>query len=128
MVDEDRAAAPTDPIDAHVSGVHFQSISPDGHTLATGSIARHDPAVRPPAPNGPLGAPLPGVPNQPVAAEFTPDGAYLLAIAAGGRAYRWDGRPASWRRHACRIAGRALTRAEWRDVLPEHEYTPACAG
>ena len=111
----------------HAGAVDWASVSPDGRTLASGAT---DGTVRLydlPSQKS-LGAPLPGVPNQPVAAEFTPDGASLLAIAAGGRAYRWDVRPASWRRHACRIAGRALTRAEWRDVLPEHEYAPACTG
>jgi DNA-binding SARP family transcriptional activator len=28
--------------------------------------------------------------------------------------------------HACAIAGRALTRAEWNDLLPGRDYTPAC--
>ena len=57
---------------------------------------------------------------------FTPDGAYLFAITDAGRAYRWDIRPSSWARHACKIAGRRLTRTEWNDVLPERDYAPAC--
>jgi hypothetical protein len=48
-------------------------------------------------------------------------------VAADGRAYRWDVRLASWRRHACAVAGRAMTREEWRDALPEYRYAPACA-
>ena len=74
----------------------------------------------------PIGAPLPGVPNRPVAPLFTPDGAYLFGITDAGRAYRWDVRPSSWARHACAIAGRRLTRAEWNDVLPGRDYAPAC--
>jgi hypothetical protein len=74
----------------------------------------------------PLGAPLPAVPNRPVFPQFTPDGAYLFAITNAGRAYRWDVRPSSWARHACAVAGRTLTRAEWKAAPPERHYAPAC--
>ena len=107
--------------------VLWESISPDGRTLATGSM---DGTIRlfDLRTQQPLGAPLPGLPNRPVAPLFTPDGAYLFAITDAGRAYRWDVRPSSWARHACAVAGRTLTRAEWRDALPGREYAPACAG
>ena len=36
-----------------------------------------------------------------------------------GRGYRWDVRPAAWERHACNVAGRRLTRAEWHAALPD---------
>ena len=42
--------------------------------------------------------------------------------------YRWDVRPSSWSRHACAVAGRTLTRAEWQDALPGRDYEPACQG
>ena len=44
----------------------------------------------------PFGSPLPALRNRMAAPVFTPDGAYLLVITDGGRAYRWDVRPASW--------------------------------
>ncbi|MBD0282620.1 MAG: hypothetical protein ICV69_10570, partial [Thermoleophilaceae bacterium] len=56
----------------------------------------------------------------------TPDGAYLFAIYNTGQAYRWDVRPSSWARHACAVAGRRLTRAEWEDALSDRDYDPAC--
>jgi WD40 repeat protein len=74
----------------------------------------------------PVGPPLPGPRNRQIAPVFTPDGAYLFAITDAGRAYRWDIRPSSWARHACKIAGRRLTRTEWNDVLPERDYAPVC--
>jgi len=40
----------------------------------------------------------------------------------------WDVRPAVWEHHACVVAGRMLTREEWRSVLADHAYAPACAG
>ena len=57
---------------------------------------------------------------------FTPGGTHLIAAQANGRAYRWDIRPASLARHACDVAGRRLTRAEWEEFLPGRDYDPAC--
>jgi WD40 repeat protein len=73
-----------------------------------------------------LGAPLPGVPSRHVATYFTPNGTHLIASSDTGRAYLWDIRPASLIRQACDIAGRQLTRAEWQQFLPGHDYDPAC--
>ena len=73
-----------------------------------------------------LGAPLPGVPSSGVIPAFTPDGGHLVAAYASGRAYVWDIRPASVARHACAVAGRRLTRAEWEEFLPGRDYDPAC--
>jgi WD40 repeat protein len=109
----------------HSGEVLGLSTSPDGRTLATGSadgtIRLYDLRTQ-----QPLGAPLPAVPNTPVAPEFTPDGAYLFAITDAGRAYRWDVRPSSWARHACAVAGRTLTPAEWKTALPGRDYAAAC--
>jgi WD40 repeat protein len=73
-----------------------------------------------------LGAPLPGVASSGVIPAFTADGSHLVAAYASGRAYVWDIRPRSLAAHACRVAGRRLTRAEWEEFLPGREYDPAC--
>ena len=116
----------TRPLAGHTDAVVGLSTSPDGHTLATGSadgtIRLFDLRTQ-----QPLGAPLPALPNRPVVPEFSPDGAYLFAITSAGRAYRWDVRPSSWERHACAVAGRPLTRTEWKDALPGRGYAPACS-
>ena len=109
---------------AHNGPVRSLSISPDGRTLASGgtdgTVRLFDLATR-----QPLGAPLPGVPNRPTTPVFADD-TTLFAITDAGRGYRWDLRPASWAARACAVAGRPLTRAEWGDVLPGRDYTPAC--
>ena len=38
-----------------------------------------------------------------------------------------DLREETWRDTACRIADRRLTEDEWQRLLPDREYSPACA-
>lgn len=107
------------------SGILTASFSSDGSTLATGghagTLQLWDIAT-----GQAIGAPLPGAPGQPVVPSFTPDGRRLLANHASGGAFLWDIRSASLLRHACAVAGRRLTRSEWRNFLPERDYRPAC--
>ena len=113
------------PLGGRVGVVEAPAISPDGRTLATGS---QDGTVRLwDIETGQLiGAPLPGLPNQEVLPHFTPDGTRLIASYGNGDAQLWDLRPESLIRHACRIAGRRLTPAEWQEFLPGRSYEPAC--
>ncbi len=110
---------------AHAGTVSSVDISPDDRTLLT---AGNDAQVRlwDLATSRPIGAPLPGPKKVNAVAMFAPDGKHLFAVFANGRGYRWDSRPSAWKRHACRVAGRRLTRQEWDDALPERDYSPAC--
>jgi WD40 repeat protein len=110
---------------AHTGFISTVDVSPDGRRFVTaatdGQVRLCDrDTLRP------IGAPLPGPQEVNAVAYFSPDGAYVYAVFANGRGYRWDVRPVAWARHACAVAGRRLTRAEWDAVLPERPFAPAC--
>jgi DNA-binding SARP family transcriptional activator/WD40 repeat protein len=111
--------------DAHAGFVSSVDASPDGRTLVTagtdGQVRLWDVATR-----RPIGSALPGPENVNAVALFAPDGRHVFAVFANGRGYRWDARPSSWARHACDVAARRLSRAEWEDALGGREYAPAC--
>ncbi len=62
-----------------------------------------------------------------VSARFTPDGRRLFVLHELGAAQRWEVSPDAWSRHACRVAGRELTRAEWEELVPDQDYRPVCS-
>ena len=49
---------------------------------------------------------------------FSPDGTLLVATGVDTRTMLWDVDPAVWRRRACAIVGRNLSREEWALYLP----------
>ena len=65
--------------------------------------------------------------NAAAVSALTPDGRSAIVVyQEGGKGYAWNLDPMAWKRHACAVAGRALTRAEWEQFLPERPYRPAC--
>ena len=60
------------------------------------------------------------------ATAFLDGGDRLLILYNDGRAFEWDPRPQSWKRHACRVAGRGLSRSEWRELFGPRAYAPVC--
>ena len=59
--------------------------------------------------------------------DFSPDGGRLLEVHANGEGAVWDVDPDSWKRRACAVANRTLSREEWAEFLPGRPYEPACA-
>jgi len=115
----------TEPLANQDSWISDAPISADNRLLAAasgdGTVALWDirSGVR-------LGV-LPGGPGYPAAPAFAPDGKHLFIAYPDGRGYRWDIQLADWRRRACAIAGRALTRKEWDASASGQPRTAGCS-
>jgi DNA-binding SARP family transcriptional activator/WD40 repeat protein len=101
-------------VDASANGRLIAVVSDDGTARLWDADARRL-----------IGGPLPSAEQAVVGAVFL-DGDTRLAVVHERGGYVWDLRPERWAQHACRLAGRGLTRREWDDVLPEQPYAPAC--
>jgi WD40 repeat protein len=60
--------------------------------------------------------------------DLSSDGRLLLEIHGNGKGAVWDVDPESWKRRACDLANRTLTREEWEEFLPGRPYEPTCGG
>jgi WD40 repeat protein/class 3 adenylate cyclase len=60
-------------------------------------------------------------------ARFTPDGSKLVVVYGDGSGFVWATSIDAWRRHACHVAGRNLTREEWSRYVGSRSYTAVCA-
>jgi WD40 repeat protein len=58
--------------------------------------------------------------------DVSADGRRLLETHGTGEGAIWDIDPESWKRRACALANRTLTREEWDEFLPGRSYEPAC--
>ncbi len=71
------------------------------------------------------GIPLPD-PTADADVSYLPDGSGLLVSALDGRTWTVDTRTTAWVERACRIAGRNLTRSEWKQFFPNRPYEVTC--
>jgi WD40 repeat protein/DNA-binding SARP family transcriptional activator len=61
-----------------------------------------------------------------ISITYLPDSSGLLVASADGRSWTVDTRTSAWVRRACKIAGRNLTRAEWKQFFPNRPYHVTC--
>jgi WD40 repeat protein len=117
------------PLTGHTGPITGTAFDPGGSLLATttlfGATRLWDPAsglgygdelvpgARPESLVPSIELPFLGLGN-----SFSPDGRLLAVAGVETRPMVWEVDPAVWRRRACAIAGRNLTREEWRLYLP----------
>jgi WD40 repeat protein len=113
-----------DPLAGHNGGVGSLGFDPSGRTLVTsggdGKIRLWDVAGR-----TLIGAPLPGSDSGGSTAMF-PDGKHVIGVFDDGSGVVWDVAPADWESHACGVARRPLTRAEWTEFVGHRAYRSVC--
>ena len=99
------------------------AVSPDGRLLAasdwTGEATLWDLRT-----HERVGDPFPKVPGLIPQVAFEPNG--RLLITELGSASEWPVDRPTLQRFACRVAGRSLSRDEWRAVLPNQPYRRVC--
>lgn len=115
--------AQTPPLHVSPSTVAGISFSPDGTLMAVssydGSTTLWD--LRS---HQQLGSSFPERPSTITVPVFEPNGRLLIDYDAD--AAQWPMDVNTWERFACQVAGRDLTRAEWRQILPARPYMHVC--
>ena len=115
------------PLEAHTERITFPEFTPDGRTLVTaaadGTVALSDVKTQ-----RPIGSPLELEPDTYASAALSPDGSRLYAISTETEGISFNMSPEAWKRHACLVAGRELTPAEWAQALPGRPYQRVCTG
>lgn len=100
--------------------------SPDGSRLLTsggdGSVGLYDART-----GQQIGASITPGSDTIAAAVYSPDGTTIAITDYSGRVWLYPATVAGWIRYACQAANRNLTRAEWRQYVPGHEYRPVCS-
>jgi WD40 repeat protein len=107
--------------------VYFVAWSPDGRTLAAASFEktiRLWDVANPEAPR-PL-ATLTGSADAVLTLGWSPDGRTLAASGLDSVIRMWDTDPGRVASEICAVAGTPLTRAEWRQYVPDLPYQPPC--
>jgi WD40 repeat protein len=119
-----RSGAPQGPpIHPSTSTVSQISFSPDGPLLVV-SAQDTNTTLWDVRSRKQVGLSFPSRPGVLTAPVFEPDGRLLIDYLAD--AAEWPINVSMWERFACKVAGRNLTQAEWRDILPNRSYMRVC--
>jgi WD40 repeat protein len=105
--------------------VQAVGFSPNGRVLAAGSadgtVSLWDAGTQ-----KRVGPPLAGPVPELRALAYSPTGRELMTGSSDGTTVIWNVDPPAWAARACELAGRALTRQEWAQLLPGRAYHPTC--
>jgi WD40 repeat protein len=111
-------------LDQGGNGAFTLEFTPDGRTLA---ISGFEPAASlwDVTTGTQIGPPLTAGDRRTMI-DLSTDGRQMLEVHGNGEGAVWDVDPESWKRRACTLANRTLTREEWEEFLPGRPYEPAC--
>ncbi|HEY1274719.1 MAG TPA: BTAD domain-containing putative transcriptional regulator [Thermoleophilaceae bacterium] len=115
------------PLVAHSGRINTAEFTPDGRMLVT-AAADGTAVLWDVKSQRPIGPPLALAPNTYASAALGPSGGRLFAVSTRGEGIAFVMSPEAWKRHACRVAGRELSAAEWEAELPARAYERVCAG
>ncbi len=103
-------------LDQGGNGAFTLEFSPDGRTLA---ISGFEPVASlwDVASGTQIGPPLTAGDRRTMI-DLSADGRQMLEVHGNGQGAVWDVDPESWKRRACDLANRTLTREEWEEFLP----------
>jgi len=112
------------PVLASSSGISSLSLTPEGSQFATsggdGSVKLWSTSTL-----QQFGSDFPKGPGGGTAA-FSPDGKTLVVVYDDGSGFVWPVSPEAWQEQACSVAGRNLTREEWRRYVTGRDFASVC--
>jgi WD40 repeat protein len=114
-----------EPLSGHDDAVSVIAFSTDLTIIATGS-SDHTIRLWDVASGQPIGSALLGHSGSLQNLVFSADGKVLASASREGSIRIWDIDPESWLVHACKIANRNLTEAEWLAYLGEEPHRKTC--
>jgi len=112
-------------LDQGGNGAFTLEFTPDGRTLAISGFEQA--ASLWDVATGTQIGPLLTAGDRRTMIDLSPDGRQMLETHGNGKGAIWDVDRESWKRRACDLANRMLTREEWEEFLPGRPYEPACA-
>jgi WD40 repeat protein/serine/threonine protein kinase len=114
------------PLTGHTNWVLDLAFNPDGTWLASssrdGTVILWDIKTR-----RLLGTPFVGHRDWVGSLSFNEDGSRLISGSNDGIILLWDVSLPSWRQHACQLANRSLSPAEWNRFFPDTPYHLTCS-